>query len=361
MWVLSRPDSVVVLKDEKCKRSLGRYFSTINNRREAKFRIAKLVPAEFSQRDSADDLWRIHKNALSDYWNVERLMDEDDDTKPKVASPSLLDLKVEIAGRMLSKCNFCHHKCLANRQSGEVGFCGCGNELELSSSFQHLGEEPELVPSGTIFTCGCTMRCMHCQNWTISQRHEAYERCSPERLAGIVDYLRRSGCRNANLVGGDPTSWLYHWLQAFTTVSENVAVVWNSNSYYGEETSLLLAGFVDVYLLDFKYGPGPCAEEISSAPQYWEVATRNHIAARDSGELIIRVLVLPGHNKCCTEPIVKWISQHLSSQTRVNLMDQYRPEWRAKEVKNLGRRLTASEFEEARRMAKDAGLENLLL
>jgi putative pyruvate formate lyase activating enzyme len=46
--------------------------------------------------------------------------------------------------------------------------------------------------------------------------------------------------------------------------------------------------------------------------------------------------------------------------TRVNLMFQYRPEWRARERAELGRRLRAEEISEASQMAKDIGLVNLV-
>jgi putative pyruvate formate lyase activating enzyme len=203
-----------------------------------------------------------------------------------------------------------------------------------------MGEEPELVPSGTIFTMGCTIRCRHCQNWTISQWIESGTRCMPQDLAIEVEQLRHDGCRNANLVGGEPTPWLAHWLETFKHVRANVPVVWNSNTYYSPETAQLLAGFADIYLLDFKYGPGDCAKRISDAPDYWEVCTRNHLEAKRQGELIIRVLVLPGHLECCTKPILGWIAEKLGAETRVNVMFQYRPEWRAHEIPELRRRLT---------------------
>ena len=223
-----------------------------------------------------------------------------------------------------------------------------------------MGEEPELVPSGTIFTLGCTLRCLHCQNWTISQWYEKGEVCTPEALAKEVENLRRSGCRNANLVGGEPTPWLEQWLETFKHVKVNIPVVWNSNSYYSEETAKLLAGFVDVYLLDFKYGPGECAERISDAPKYWEVCTRNHLYAKNYGELIIRVLVLPEHLECCVRPILNWISKNLGPSTRTNVMFQYRPEWRAHEIPELRRRLTRSEMEKAIQIAREAGLTNFI-
>ncbi len=114
------------------------------------------------------------------------------------------------------------------------------------------------------------------------------------------------------------------------------------------------------YLLDFKYGNNRCAEEISDAPGYWEACTRNHLFAKEHGETIVRVLVLPEHNECCTRPILRWIHDNLGPMTRVNLMFQYRPEWRARERPELGRRLTTQEIIEAKQIAKDIGLRNLV-
>ena len=193
-----------------------------------------------------------------------------------------------------------------------------------------------------------------------SQWFESGEVYSPRRLALAVEGLRKSGCRNANLVGGEPTPWLEQWLETFNHVNVNIPVVWNSNSYYSEETARLLAGFVDVYLLDFKYGPFDCAKRISDAPNYWDVCTRNHIYGGKYGELIIRVLVLPNHLECCTKHILKWIADNLGKNTRTNVMFQYRPEWRAYEVPELRRRLTAKEMERAIDLAKEAGLTNFI-
>lgn len=193
-----------------------------------------------------------------------------------------------------------------------------------------------------------------------SQWFESGEVYTPERLALAVERLRKNGCRNANLVGGEPTPWLEQWLKTFKYVNVNVPVVWNSNSYYSEETAKLLAGFVDVYLLDFKYGPFDCAKRISDAPNYWEVCTRNHLYGGKYGELIIRVLVLPNHLECCTKNILKWIAENLGGNTRTNIMFQYRPEWRAYEVPELRRRLTAREMERAIELAKEAGLTNFI-
>ena len=362
MWGIWRPDAKAVLMDKKARKSLDRYFSVMENDKPAKFLIAKKLSAAFDKNDSVTKLWTLHEQLTEEFCRLEKMIDTRQKHPEELVSPeqSFLDLKLEIANRILESCHLCTRRCGSDRLKGELGYCRCGTQTTVSTIFTHTGEEPELVPSGTIFTLGCTLRCLHCQNWSISQWFESGNIYSPKQLAGAVEQLRKDGCRNVNLVGGDPTSWLSQWLEVFRHVDVNVPVVWNSNSYYSEETAKLLAGFVDVYLLDFKYGPKECAEKISDAPDYWMACTRNHLYAKKYGELIIRVLVLPEHLECCTKPILNWISENLGESVRVNLMFQYRPEWRSHEIPELRRGLTEREKSRAIELAKEAGLTNFI-
>jgi putative pyruvate formate lyase activating enzyme len=354
MWELLRPDAVAVLNDEWAKKSLARYFAVMQNKKKAKFLISQKLPAVFDKGDSLEKLWHEHEKLTVEYRKLEQEVDggRDLDALP-TPEKSYFDLKIEIASRIIQNCHFCIRRCGVNRAAGSLGYCGCGDVLTVSSIFEHLGEEPELVPSGTIFTMGCTMRCLHCQNWAISQWMEPGATYTSSIMAREIENLRLRSCRNVNLVGGEPTPWLKHWLETFKHVKVNVPVVWNSNTYYSPETAQLLANFVDVYLLDFKYGPADCANRISDAPKYWEVCTQNHLIAKKYGELIIRVLVLPSHLECCTEPILNWIAENLGKTVRVNVMFQYRPEWRAHEVPELRRRLTMDEQKRALQLAKN--------
>jgi putative pyruvate formate lyase activating enzyme len=362
MWTFLRPDASAVLKDKRAQASLARYFAVMQDEKQAKFMIAKKLPAVFGKKDSTEKLWQTHATLTEEFYRIEREIDTGQrklqDTK--IPEMSYLDLKIEIARRIISNCHLCTRRCGVDRSDGELGYCKCGQEVSVSSIFAHMGEEPELVPSGTIFTMGCTMRCRHCQNWTISQWMETGEVYTPERLAKEVEELRIHGCRNANLVGGEPTPWLLQWLEAFYHVNISIPIVWNSNSYYSPETAKLLVGFADVYLLDFKYGPGDCALRISDAGNYWEVCTRNHLEAKRYGELIIRVLVLPNHLECCTKPVLKWMAENLGVETRVNIMFQYRPEWQAFEIPELQKRLGRDEIEKAIRLAKEMKLANFI-
>lgn len=345
--------------DALVRKSLARYFAVVGKEKRAKFLIAKKVAADFSEQDTLETLLKQHTEYTREYYAFERQLDSKNAALTGSPKKSYLDLKLTVASKMLEHCAFCSRRCGVNRLVGQLGYCGCGNDLAVSSIFAHTSEEPELVPSGTVFTMGCTIRCLHCQNWTISQWQEAPLSYSTQELAKEVKDLHMAGCRNINLVGGEPTPWLGHWLDTFRIVDVNMPIVWNSNAYYSPETAELLAGFADVYLLDFKYGPGSCAEKLSGTPNYWQVATHNLLKAKQYGELLLRVLVLPGHLGCCTKPILDWIAANLGVETRVNLMFQYRPEWRAYEVPELRRRLTGAEVARAQQLAKEAGLVNL--
>ncbi|MEM2816822.1 MAG: radical SAM protein, partial [Candidatus Bathyarchaeia archaeon] len=232
MWKLIRPDAATVLKDEMARKSLSRYFAVMQNEKLAKFMLCKCFPAEFNEELSLNELWRLHEKYTQAFYEFEKEVNSKSKATPGtvVKGKSYLDLKVAIAKQIMKNCHFCVRRCSVNRYEGKLGFCRCGKTITVSSIFAHVGEEPELVPSGTIFTMGCTIRCKHCQNWSISQWFEKGKAYTSERLAKEVDYLRESGCRNANLVGGEPTPWLEQWLETFKHVTLNVPVVWNSNT-----------------------------------------------------------------------------------------------------------------------------------
>ncbi len=356
MWNVSRPDSSGALDDPGVNEALTRYVEIVKGKKYPKFMIDQSVQVEYSRRMDTDDLWSIHDAQLEKYHEYETKIKK----KPKKIEHSFLDLKVLLAHHIMQSCRFCERNCGVDRIHGDRGYCGAGRNFSLFSAFPHMGEEPELVPSGTIFTGGCSIRCIHCQNWDISQWQGNGDSLTPEMMALQVGELAEKGCRNINMVGGDPAPYVWHWLETMNMVKQPIATVWNSNSYYSIETAKRLAGFIDVYLLDFKYGNNKCAEEISDAPSYWEAVTRNHLCAKKYGELIIRVLVLPEHNECCIRPILQRIHDNLGPMTRVNLMFQYRPEWRVGERQELKRRLTSEEVTEARGIANEVGLLNIV-
>ena len=172
----------------------------------------------------------------------------------------------------------------------------------------------------------------------------------------MIKARRAQGALNVNWVGGDPTPNLPYILKVLRFCRENIPQIWNSNMYCSLETMKLLDGVIDLYLTDFKYGNNKCAERLSKVKNYFEIVSRNHLIASKQAEITIRHLVLPNHTKCCSEKILKWISENIKENYVVNLMDQYRPEWNAYKYEEINRFLTENEFEEVVKTAEKLGI-----
>lgn len=312
--------------------ALSGYFEILKEKRLPRYLKSKSLGIDVELNADAGKLWEEHGRlvaSLEDPGNGEDLF------------PSLLDLKLELAQRIFHDCRLCERRCKKNRAE-EKGVCSTGRAM-VASKFVHWGEEPELIPSYTIFFSRCTFQCIFCQNWDISQ-YDAGEFIDPNRLASDIE--RKFGSvRNVNWVGGEPTPNLPYILEVLAACNARTPQVWNSNMYMSSETMSLLHGIADLYLTDFKYGNDGCAKRLSNVPEYFPVVSRNHRLANKQCEMIIRHLVLPGHADCCSKPILDWISENLDlGSVRVNVMDQYRPQFRASEAEELRSPLSQREF-----------------
>lgn len=267
---------------------------------------------------------------------------------------SSLKEKVSEAYWILKSCELCERKCFANRAEGKFGECRVGNKPIISSAFHHYGEEPFFVPSFTIFFMGCTFHCQFCQNWSISQWYESGTITTAENLADLID--KNSDCRNVNFVGGEPTPQLPFILDCLQHVKSNIPTVWNSNFYMSEKSMGLLRYVIDVYLSDWKYWENKCAERLSKVKNYLEIVRRNHDLAFKDSEMVIRHLVLPNHFECCTQKILKYVAENYGEKVIVNVMAQYRPEWKAHLYPEINRILKPEEFDKAVKCAEDFGL-----
>ena len=271
-----------------------------------------------------------------------------------------LDELIEEVREIMESCELCERKCKVNRLKGEIGHCKVPNKMFISSEFLHFGEEPFFVPSHTIFFMGCTMHCQFCQNYAISQWLESGYEIFPEILALKIKERKTQGSKNVNFVGGEPTPYLLFILQTLKELKNlkvNLPIIWNSNFYMSEKTMNILNQIIDVFLPDFKYGNNRCAKDISLVENYFDIISRNHLLAK--GEIVIRHLILPNHIKCCSFPILEWISNNLGKKCIVNLMDQYYPCYnvlKKEKFMSLRRKITLKEFEEVKKRAEELNL-----
>jgi len=268
----------------------------------------------------------------------------------------ILDKNIQQAEALMEKCELCEHKCRVDRTMGGRGFCGVGSQPHVFSAATHWGEESELVPSATLFFSGCTLRCAYCQNAPQSIDYDAGKPISVAEAVKWITKKHREGCSNVNFVGGDPTPNIPFILNVLKKLKVNIPVVFNSNAYYSEAAAGLLKDVVDVYLLDFRYFDPSCAEHLSQASNYPEAAKRNLLLAEKNGELLIRLLVLPGHIECDAKPVLEWVSNNLRNY-RLNVMPQYWPAWHAYTFQEISRRLSIAEYNDVIEYAKKIGIE----
>lgn len=285
----------------------------------------------------------------------------------------VLSQRVEQLEVLMKSCRLCPHQCGVNRMEGERGSCNTGNKPMVSAFQAHFGEESSLVGrggSGTIFFTNCNLDCIFCQNYNISHLGRG-EEVTCEELAAMMLTLQHRGCHNINLVS--PTHQVYAITRALLDaipLGLHLPIVYNSGGYDSVETLQLLKKVVDVYMPDFKYMNHETAAELSGVADYPEVAVEAlREMHRQAGDLVIdergiatqgllvRHLVLP-NDLARTEKVLDEIAG-ISINTYVNIMDQYRPEYRARECPDIRRRVTLQEYDHAIHYARTIGLHRL--
>ncbi|MBU4261119.1 MAG: radical SAM protein [Proteobacteria bacterium] len=284
-----------------------------------------------------------------------------------------LSKRVEQLTAILAECTLCPRRCKVNRTSGEKGFCRTGKNAVVASYCAHFGEESCLVGvsgSGTIFFANCNLGCVFCQNYSISHQGEGIEVDSGQ-LAAIMLSLQKQGCHNINLV--TPSHVAPQIAAALpTAIAKGLALplVYNSSGYDSVDTLRLLDGMVDIYMPDFKFWSSKSAKRFANAPDYPDMTQQaisemhrqvGDLQIDDQGiavkGLLVRHLVMPG-GLAETEEIMNFLAK-LSDRTYVNVMEQYRPLYKATKYPPIDQPLSHEEYEQAVNLARQAGLKRL--
>ncbi len=274
----------------------------------------------------------------------------------------------------LASCELCARRCGADRLHGRQGKCRTGRAAGVSSYGAHFGEEAPLVGSrgsGTIFFACCNLACIYCQNHEISHLGEGMP-ANREALARTMVALQSRGCHNVNLVS--PTHVVPQILEALVVAAGmglRIPLVYNTGGYDTVETLRLLEGVVDIYMPDMKYSDDGVGLVLSGVAGYAE-ANRAAVKEmqRQVGDLVlderglamrgllVRHLVLP-EGLAGTEGVAAFLAREVSRDCYVNVMDQYRPAFRAWDHPALSRRISRAEYRCAVDAARATGLTRL--
>ena len=261
----------------------------------------------------------------------------------------------------LQYCTICPHRCKVNRLDGQIGRCKCNDKIKIALASIHNYEEPCISGgngSGTVFFSNCNLSCIYCQNYEISQLGRG-KNITIAELANTFLELQRKNVNNINLV--TPTMYAYQIKEAIKIARKDglkIPIIYNTNSYENVETIKALNGYIDVYLPDLKYYSNELSKKYSKVDKYFEVATKaikemyKQVGTAKFDEngiiqkgVIIRHLILPNHLQN-SKHILKWIKENMPDDIYVSVMAQYFPTYKAKEDKDINRKLTKKEYEE---------------
>ena len=300
---------------------------------------------------------------------------------------------VQMTPRGSEACELCPRRCRADRfGGGEHGWCGAADSPRVFRWGPHFGEEPPLVGkggSGCVFFSRCTMKCLYCQNSPWSWRGAGEDKTIPELTEIFRELAVKDGCANWNLVS--PTPYLPFIREAVAPLlAEGIRLpfVWNSSGYERVETLEEYRDLCDWALFDLRYSRDETALRLSQAPGYVAASraavkwawnrrgasapsalphgTSKHQAPSTSSalpsastkhNLIVRILVLPGHADEAIENLA-WLATEVSNEVAVSVMAQYTPAYKALETPPLNRPVTKDEYESVVEAASDFGFEN---
>lgn len=287
-------------------------------------------------------------------------------------SASELNLIAEEMAEEYSSCRLCPHECKVNRKQGALGVCHASDQVKLGSASLHWGEEPPITGtrgSGTLFFSHCTLSCLYCQNYPLSQLHHG-QILSDEDLATRMLKLQKEGAHNLNWVTA--TQFLPSAFRALLIAREQglrIPVIYNTSGWESDRALRWFSYFVDGYLVDSRYFSDETAKELSGARSYHArnvavlQACRKQLPYElfDSEEIlqkgmIVRILILP-HYTSETVAVIHQLKALLGSEVYVSLMSQYFPAYQAFQHPYMRRKLLREEYQQAVEALEACGFE----
>ena len=278
---------------------------------------------------------------------------------------------------LYSACRLCPRACKADRNQGNIGFCGADNRIKVARCSLHFWEEPCISGekgSGTVFFSHCTLICVYCQNYKISTENQG-RFVTEDELSDMFLDLQNQGALNINLV--TPTHYVPGIIKALKLAKQKgltLPVLYNTSGYESIETLEMLRGYVDIFLPDFKYFNPEYARKYSASKDYPEVVKKaidkmfelvGKCEFDDDGIIkkgvIVRHLMLPGLTDD-TKKILEYLYKTYGDDIFISIMSQYTPlPTLPKEFPELATKIDMAIYDKVLDFAVDIGIENAFI
>jgi len=229
------------------------------------------------------------------------------------------------------KCQICSHRCTI--ADGKRGICGTrqnknGKIYTLiyntvsSEAVDPIEKKPlyHFMPgtlSYSLGTIGCNFRCLHCQNWNISQvsLDEAYTKeITPEEA------IRRavaSGSKSISWTYNEPAIWHeYTYDSAALAKKAGLKTIYVTNGYITPEALRRMAPYLDAYRVDIKSFSDEFYKKVCGA-RLAPVLESTKLAKELGMHVETITLVIPGRNDSKEEltQISRWVRENLGEDT----------------------------------------------
>ena len=301
--------------------------------------------------ENTEDLVKLHNHVLENR--------EDYLKRSLNSGTSLFHLKKRIFQARLKDCNLCGFLC--GGQRARKGLCPISRKSLYHQDFIHLAEEKEIGKTLAIELLGCNIRCRFCQKGNLITQASG----KPFNRTVWKDIRREYqdySFNNISFLGGNPDQSILGVIDFLSHSPGWVAslpIVWHTNAYSTPDLYNLLKGFVDLWVVDFKYFNDNCALLLSGVPNYVHTAKEalsTICAISKDTPVIVRHLILPAHWGCCQKPLIEWLSNKRQDLI-FHPLPQYRPLWKVTEKDGeLYRPITKEEFLQVKTHAHQAGL-----
>ena len=237
------------------------------------------------------------------------------------------------------RCLLCPHSCLI--PEGKRGMCGvrenrngvlysliygeassiCPDPIEKKPLY-HFYPGSTALSFGTI---GCNFRCLHCQNYSISQaKYGSYplEKITAEE---IISLAKKYNCKGIAWTYNEPTIWYEFTYDASKTAKENnLYTVYVTNGYINEEPLKKIARYLDAMNIDVKsmneeFYHKICGGSLSPVLNTVKLAKKLDIHVE------LTYLIIPGHNdkEGDIKEFCEWASDEIGPETPVHFSRFY--------------------------------------
>jgi len=240
------------------------------------------------------------------------------------------------------QCNICHNRCLI--APGSVSRClsrkNIDGKMELNTFglVSSLADDPiekkplyHFHPGTRVFSVGgwgCNFRCLHCQNWNISQvPKETVEKILKERTGTegycvtpqkLVELTEKYNCQGLAWTYNEPTIWLEYTIEsARLAKAKGLYTVYVTNGYITSEALDLIAPYLDAFRVDLKSYDDDFYREICGVKDARGVFETT-IHAKELGmhiEAVTNIIPTKNDSDETLRNLARWIMKNLGENT----------------------------------------------